>query len=476
MKSFIGRALQLKQLSALTKKPTASFVVINGRRRIGKSRLVEEFGRDFTHFYRFSGLPPDQHTTAAHQLQEFSRQLSRAFNTANARYDDWSDALWAVAERVQQGKVLLLFDEISWMGSHDPTFLGKIKNVWDTQLKNNSKLIFVVCGSASSWIEKNILSSTGFVGRISLNMTLDALLLSECNQFWPKHISAYEKFKVLSITGGVPKYLEEILPGESAEHNIKRLCFTRGGFLTQEFEHIFSDIFLRQSHYYRQIVVALCDGAKEVSEIAATLNIKLHGRIREYLQELILAGFVVRDHAWHLKTGEDTSSSRYRLSDNYMRFYLRYIEKNQSKIQRNAFAMKSLHSLPQWSVMMGLQFENLVLNNRMAIHQQLGITPEDVVADNPFFQKKTNRQRGCQIDYMVQTRFDTLYVCEIKFSRHPVGVDVIAEVEEKIMRLTRPRGFSCRPVLIHVNGVTEALIDTQYFAHVIDFSQFLEAK
>ena len=184
----------------------------------------------------------------------------------------------------------------------------------------------------------------------------------------------------------------------------------------------------------------------------------------------------MRDHAWHLKTGEDTSSSRYRLSDNYMRFYLRYIEKNQSKIQRNAFAIKSLHSLPQWSVMMGLQFENLVLNNRMAIHQQLGITPEDVVADNPFFQKKTNRQRGCQIDYMVQTRFDILYVCEIKFSRHPVGVDVIAEVEEKIMRLTRPRGFSCRPVLIHVNGVTEALIDTQYFAHVIDFSQFLEAK
>ena len=117
-------------------------MVINGRRRIGKSRLVEEFGRDFTHFYRFSGLPPDQHTTAAHQLQEFSRQLSRAFNTANARYDDWSDALWAVAERVQQGKVLLLFDEISWMGSHDPTFLGKIKNVWDTQLKNNSKLRF----------------------------------------------------------------------------------------------------------------------------------------------------------------------------------------------------------------------------------------------------------------------------------------------------------------------------------------------
>ncbi|WP_341812139.1 hypothetical protein [Wolbachia endosymbiont (group A) of Conops quadrifasciatus] len=80
--------------------------------------------------------------------------------------------VWAVGERLLSGKILLLFYEISWMGSKDPTFLGKIKNFWDIQLKNNNKLIFVVCGSASSWIEKNILSSTGFVGRISLTLTL----------------------------------------------------------------------------------------------------------------------------------------------------------------------------------------------------------------------------------------------------------------------------------------------------------------
>src|SRR5262249_39520768 len=144
-------------------------------------------------------------STFAHLQLQISHQLARQFKTSLAQYSDWSDALWAVGERVQKGKILLLFDEISWMGSKDPSFLGKIKNFWDLQLKENDKLVFVICGSASSWIEKNILNSTGFVGRISLTLTLEALPLSDCNQFWSDNISAYEKYKVLAVVGGIPK-------------------------------------------------------------------------------------------------------------------------------------------------------------------------------------------------------------------------------------------------------------------------------
>ena len=146
------------------------------------------------------------------------------------RYNDWSDALWAVGERIKTGKVLVLFDEISWMGMNEPTFLGKIKNFWDNHLKKNDRLIFVVCGSASAWIEKNILSSTGFVGRISYTLTLEELPLSDCNLFWPKNIAAFEKLKVLAVIGGIPKYLEEIDNKLPAEENIKQLCFSRGAF------------------------------------------------------------------------------------------------------------------------------------------------------------------------------------------------------------------------------------------------------
>ena len=279
MARFIGRQQELARLLEITRKPSASFVVVKGRRRVGKSRLIEEFGGHFEHSYVFSGLAPDRNTTAEHQLQEFSRQIARQFKTARAFHEDWSDAFWAVAERVQLGSVLLFFDEISWMGSKDPTFLAKIKDVWDRRLKQNDRLVFVVCGSASSWIEENLLSSSAFVGRISYTLTLEPLPLADCDRFWPDTISAYEKFKILAVTGGIPKYLEEVNPKQPAEDNIKRLCFTRGGFLVEEFDLIFSDIFLRDSEDYRKIVEALCGGAKDVREVQDFLHRSAAGRL-----------------------------------------------------------------------------------------------------------------------------------------------------------------------------------------------------
>ena len=473
MPGFIGRQAELERLVETTQKRSASFIVVRGRRRIGKSRLIEEFAKGFTSYYSFAGLPPEKHTTAKHQLDEFSRQIARQFHTASAQYQDWSDALWAVGERVQTGKVLLFFDEISWMGSKDPTFLGKIKNAWDQQFKKNDRLVFVVCGSASSWIEENLLSSTGFVGRISYTLTLEELPLPDCNRFWPDNIAAYEKFKILSVTGGVPKYLEEIDPKRGAEENIKRLCFTRGGFLVEEFEQVFSDVFLRDSEFYKKILEILCAGAKEMPAIKSLLTGDQHGRVSEYLRELELAGFVARDHTWNLKNGTDARLSRFRLKDNYLRFYLKYVRKNLGKIDRNGYALKSLTSLPEWPTIMGLQFENLVANNRRQLHRLLRLNPEEIVNENPFYQHKTARQPGCQIDYLIQTKFDTLYVCEIKFSRNEIGSAIIPEIRAKIGALSRPRGMSCRPVLIHVNGVNEEVIDSDYFAHIVDMGELL---
>lgn len=473
MSHFYGRQNEIMQLMDQQEKKTASFIVVRGRRRIGKSRLIKEFSKYFDYFYAFAGLPPEKKTTSKLQLEEFSRQLSRQFKTAFARYDDWSDALWAVGERVQKGKILLLFDEISWMGSKDPAFLGKIKNFWDLQLKENNRLIFIICGSASAWIEKNILSSSGFVGRISYTLTIDELPLSDCVKFWPNNISVYEKFKILSVTGGIPKYLEEINPKQSAEENIKRLCFTKGGFLVEEFEKIFSDIFLRKTGIYKKIVGILSDGPKDQKDIFNALGVKRIGRISEYLKELELSGFIARDYTWDIKKHLDSELSRYRLSDNYLRFYFNYIKKNLSKIARNTFALKSITSLPEWNIIMGLQFENLILNNRSSIHKILHINPEDIICDNPFFQRTTNRMAGCQIDYMIQTKFGTLYICEIKFCKTVIGTNIIQEVQDKIDKLSVPKGFSYRPVLIHVNGVTEEVVDRDYFCKIIDMETLL---
>ncbi len=475
---FIGRQEELTGLEKLTFKATASLVVVRGRRRIGKSRLIEEFAKGST-FYSFSGLFPVEGTTAQSQREEFARQISRETGLPEVKADDWGTLFSYLYEKIKKGKIVLLFDEISWMGSKDPDFLGKIKNAWDLLFKKNPHLIFVICGSASSWIQRNILSSTGFVGRVSYRLTLEELPLAYCSKFWGRaseNICSYEKFKILSITGGVPKYLEEINPKLPAEENIKNLCFKPEGYFVNEFDHIFSSLFLHKSLLYRKIVEALVDGSKDVKQICAVIKTERSGRISESLEELTLAGYIKRDYTWNIKEGKDAKLSKYRLSDNYLRFYLKYISEYKTKIERNAFSIKTITALPGWNTILGLQFENLVLNNRALIHQVLGIRPEDIICENPFFQIANRKQPGCQIDYMIQTKFNTLYVCEVRFSKNSIGINIIQEVQEKIKRLKRPRGFSCRPVLIHVNGVSDDVVEGDFFSEIIDMSQFLEVK
>ena len=152
-----------------------------------------------------------------------------------------------------------------------------------------------------------------------------------------------------------------------------------------------------------------------------------------------------------------------------MRFYIKYIQPVKHKIELG----DSLSLPTAWETIIGLQFENLVVNNRKYLHRLLTIKPEELVFANPYLQTQTIERKKCQIDYMIQTKFNTIYVCEIKFSKKPIGPDVITEVQEKISKLKLPKGFSCRPVLIHVNGVTDSVIEKEYFSMVIDFATLL---
>lgn len=480
MTGFIGRKEDLESLETLVKKKSASMVVIKGRRRIGKSRLIEEFARrvKFDTFYSFAGLLPTKDTTAQAERDEFASQLNQqGFPKVTA--DDWTSLFWLLADKAAKGRVIILLDEISWMGSKDPDFLGKLKNAWDLKFKKNDQLILFLCGSVSTWIEENILSSTGFLGRISIDMTLKELPLYDCEKFWRKqaaHVSAYEKFKVLSVTGGVPLYLEHIDPTQSAEENIKRLCFIPEGILFGEFDKIFSDLFSKRSEKYKKIIVALSSRPSTQEVIYKNLGLKKSGDTGDYLEDLIQAGFISRDFTWRIDQEKMSRLSQYRLSDNYSRFYVKQIYPNHLKIENKQLTTAVLNHLPGWDSLMGLQFENLVLCNRRLLWPILKIAPEEIVYDNPYFQRKTTRSDSCQIDYLIQMKYNTLYICEIKFSKDKIGMDAIKDMKKKIAALMLPRHFSYRTILIHVNGITDDVRDDGFFANTIDFGQFLENK
>jgi len=145
-----------------------------------------------------------------------------------------------------------------------------------------------------------------------------------------------------------------------------------------------------------------------------------------------------------------------------------------NKISKAIFDSTSFMYLPGWESVMGLQFENLVLNNLKKLLEILRINPSEVSNFGPFFQRKTQRMKGCQIDLLIQTKHNTLYVCEIKFSSSEVKSSVIEEMERKIESMSLPKGTSVRPVLIHVNGVSQSVMESETFNDIVDFSQFLD--
>lgn len=471
---FIGRKKELETLKNLMNKKTSSLVVIRGRRRIGKSRLAQEFAKNFPKAYFFEGLAPVKGITSKNQKEEFINQMKQQ-KIPRVDGQDWTDLFWDLAKHCETGRTLIVFDEISWMGFKDTLFLGKLKIAWDRHFKQNNQLIMILSGSNSTWIEENILSSTGFFGRISKKLKLKELPLPDCNEFWgnkKNNISAYEKFKVLSVIGGVPLYLEEIQPKLTAEDNIRNLCFENHGLLFNDFEEIFSTLFYHHTKDYHDLAKALVNGPATLIQIIKRLKRSKSGDFGKYLKDMSNSGFITRDYTWNFKDGKPTKKiSVYRLSDNYLRFYLKYIEPNKNKIEQDQTAKLPL----SWLSILGLQFENLVLNNRLQLYELLRILPEEIVVSGPFLQPQTKKQKKCQVDLIIQTKFNNLYICEIKFERGPIKKTVIKEVQEKVKRLKIPKGFSLRTVLMHVNGVEDSIIDSDYFSKIIDFGQFLES-
>lgn len=363
------------------------------------------------------------------------------------------------------------------MGSKDDEFLSKLHAAWEDYYSRNPELILILCGSVSAWIEKNILSSTGYFGRVSIKLTLDELPLNRCNELMSKlgfKRSDHEKLILLSITGGIPWYIEQIDPGLSAIDNIKQLCFMKDGLLVDEYHYIFNDLFNESRRpVHKAIIEVLADGPADYNTLSEKIQYHSGGTFSEYLDELEMSGYIQRDFTWNIREEKTSSLSRYRLRDNYLRFYLKYIQPKIHQIIKRQYLDITLTNLKGFEAFIGLQMENLILNNRRLLHKILQIDPNSIINDNPYYQRKTSKHAGCQIDYLIQTKHKTLYLFEIKFSINEVRSNVVSEVKNKIDSLKLPRGFACLPVLIVANEVSQKITQADYFLKIIHMPDLL---
>ncbi|MCB1084859.1 MAG: AAA family ATPase [Chlamydiia bacterium] len=473
MSFFLGRKEELKRLERLKALKKSVIGVIKGRRRVGKSTLAKEFAKG-SRFISISGNPPMPGTTPQTQRDSFADQLCAQLHLPKVTFKSWFDAFKFLGEQIGEEETLVLLDEISWMGDVDPDFLGALKTWWDEYGSAKKHLILILCSSISPWIEENILCSTGFVGRIALVIHLKPLTILDSLIFLKKKGfkgSAYDAFKILSVTGGIPWYLDLINVKESADENIYEICFASSSQLVNEFRTIFHDLFDKKGATYASILKLLVEGMKTQKEIRESLGLDKGGHISQLLSHLVSAGFVSEHYQWDLKSKKIGRTKLYRLSDCYIRFHLKYVAPHSQKMTQGK-TLKGI--LPSWDAIMGFQLESLLLTNREFLFDALGLDPDTIACDNPYIQRGTTRHKGCQIDYLIQTTSNTLILCEFKFRKKELDTSIIREIDAKSRSLSAPRGFGKAPVLFHIGGVSPKVEESPLFYRIIDLRDLFD--
>ena len=476
---FFGREVELGELEGLWGKRIASLVTCRGRRRIGKSTLVEEFARrSGARFIKLEGLRPKKGMTERDQLEFFAVKLSAQTGCDKTPPSDWYSAFVRLDRELggRDCKVVLL-DEISWMAQFSLTFPEILKNAWDDLFKKHANLVLVLCGSVSSWIRDEIVENRAYVGRRSLDIVVGELPPQECLKFWGKRasrIAPREIIDVLSVTGGVPRYLEDVNPSLSAIDNIKRLCFTPKSVLREDFDDMFDDVITEQPKFSARVLRTFVDGAKTATEVADALGITKGGDVTAAIGNLVEAGFLAEAGQINPETGRELREKRFRIRDNYARFYLKCIEPHKRIIDDGAFEIASLDELEGYDSIMGLAFENLVVNNYRLLLPLLHLDGVVITSAGPYLRRGTKGPRGrkgCQIDLLVQTR-RTVCIVEVKRMKE-ISREIIADVDRKVRAIKRREGVSIRTALVYDGHLAPVAKADGYFDAIIPISKLL---
>ncbi len=457
---FVGRNSELKSLKSAVAKPggKATVIVLTGRRRVGKSTLIEHFAekQKSLSFFKITGTPPKKVNRTKVELSALATQIATTFQAPKPVLHDWNDAIFALKNYLQQGDCLFLIDEVNWFAKTHDDPSGTLFTLWETHLKHVKGLTLIMTGSLAGWIQQNILENTGWYGRISWQHILNPLPLTDTLKFIPaarrQRLSNHEIMSYALVAGGIPFYWERFDFTQSFAHNIQRLAFTSDGYFYSEFPTLMKDLFRSKAERVETILRFLSSQRRSATEIALHLGLdKPNGYLYQTLEMMEKSAFISTTYPWDLKTGKRSDYDPcYYISDPYIRFYFKAIEPQLRQIARgNGRAPANLDSL------LGLQFEHVMRNNIDIVFRALRINASDVLDYDRYLGQEL------EVDLLIETR-RSFYLVEMKYFARKVPAKIAKDIRQKLERFGLPRNKSVRSAILHVNGVAESLESNEY--------------
>jgi AAA+ ATPase superfamily predicted ATPase len=475
--SFWGREREIATLRDWDRK-SAKLVTLYGRRRVGKTRLVEESFKGSA-VLAIEGVEGEGQ---AAQQRLFLARMAEFFGRSELkliRPQSWIDVLSLLSDCLKRRPCVVLLDEFQWLASGRSQLVSHFKYAWDNFFTKKNRALFILCGSVSSFMVNRVLKSKALYGRVDLELHLQPLVLGELSCLvqagsdrgeLARRRSMAELVELYMVVGGVPQYLKMIDPSRSVYLNVEKLLFTPNGYLVNEFERLFASHF-GTNRRYRDILIALARrGWADRDRVQKDCQLGSGGRISEYLDNLELAGFI--ESYRPIDRPRAVRNLRYRLADQYLLFYFRFVHDRRDQINRLRGQVPRSQLLPDRSYRSwrGLAFERVCYVHRQEIASRLGFGAVSYEAGSWF--GKGASDRTTQIDLLFSRADGVITLCEVKFTDEKVGLDVIREVERKIEILPNPKHRSIERVLISASEPTRQLRDTGYFDTILGLDVF----
>ncbi|MGE9312149.1 AAA family ATPase [Niabella sp. CJ426] len=415
MSKFIGRKYELNILQESLHNNRSELIAIYGRRRVGKTFLVREFFRKHLAFEisgLYNGNMNDQIRNFTHEIHKKDRALKSETPA------DWLASFSLLETYLNKlkkpGKKVIFIDEFPWMATARSNFLMAFENFWNHYCTKRKDLIVVICGSAASYmIQKIIKNKGGLHNRITRQIRLLPFNLGETQQFLKSRgidYTLYDITQVYMAMGGVPHYLEKLRKGASVAQNIDQLCFEKDGTLKNEFNQLYASLF-DDSEKHLTIIKTLANSNKGITrlELARQSGIASGGDLSLKLEELIESGFI-SEYPYY---GNKKQLTLYRLSDEYSKFYLKFIQNNRNSGSGTWQKLYKSSSYVSWA---GFSFETLCLKHITQIKRALRI-------DAIFSTNSSWFNDLAQIDLLINRDDNIMNQCEIKFYNAPFTID-----------------------------------------------------
>lgn len=470
---LVGRETELQILNKTLNSKASKLVCIYGRRRVGKSTLIFDFAhKSKLGYLLFEGL---ENENTQEQIQHFLSRLSEQLNDefiTKLNLKTWDEVFKLLTEKFiarknKQKKIIISFDEIQWMAAKKGKLISLIKYFWDNHWKDKN-IILILCGSIASYMVDKVINSKALYGRIDHEILLRQLNPKDSVKFFKGKRSKEEILKYMMLFGSIPKYLEIIDINSSFKKNMEYLCFSSEGFMVNEFEKIFYSQFKEAKNYLR-IVEMLQDRLLTAKEIENKLKIGSGGGLQRYINNLEAAQMISSYEA--PKVISKSSRRKYKLTDEYLCFFFKYIKPNLQSIKKPR--TKNLYTNlceSKWQSWLGFAFERFVLNNAMYFAELMGFANE-VIDYSPYFGIEDQKY---QIDLLYVRADRTITVCEIKFYDKAISTLIIPEFEKKLVLLPKIKGYSVDKALISLYGPDPHLSNTNYFDYSISLAEMFQ--